>query len=66
MKYVVTMEYIGHHEVEFEAEDEEDALNKAHHYNIPEIEDECMIQHIAEECLIIEVHDEEGDPIWQI
>ena len=23
MKYVVTMEYIGHHEVEFEAEDKE-------------------------------------------
>ena len=66
MKYRATLEFIGHHEIDFEAEDKEDAINKAHNYDIPNMEDECMIHHIAEECLIIEVYDEEGDPIWQI
>ena len=67
MKYRATMEFIGHHEIDFEAEDKEDAINKAHNYDIPNMEDECRIHHIAEECLIIEVYVEKtGDSIWQI
>ena len=54
-------------DIDFEAEDKEDAINKAHNYDIPNMEDECRIHHIAEECLIIEVYVEKtGDSIWQI
>ena len=67
MKYIATMEFIGHHYIEFEAENDEEAKQMVENRDIPHPLEPNLYDQSVEECLPIDLIQEGGkDFIWQI
>ena len=68
MNYIATMEFVGHHRIEFEAESDEEAKQMVEDYTIQHtvIFEDCRMLNV-EECFPINLIQEGGkDFIWQI
>ena len=71
MNYIATMEFVGHHRIEFEAESDEEAKQMVEDYTIPHtvIMEDCRMLNV-EECFPIAlqslIQDGGKDFIWQI
>ena len=53
MKYVATMEFIGHHYIEFEAENDEEAKQMVENRDIPHPFEPNLYDQSVEECYAI-------------
>tara|TARA_R110002020_G_scaffold248982_2_gene462926 strand:- start:48 stop:242 length:195 start_codon:yes stop_codon:yes gene_type:complete len=64
MKYTVTMEFVGHHDIEFEAESDDEAKQM--------VEDDTILHehspefYASDECLAINLYNNTMEMIWQI
>ena len=66
MKYLVTMEFVGHHDVEFEAENDNEAIQMVEDYTIPHVFEDHLYDNSVEECLAINLYNNTMEMIWQI
>ena len=66
MKYTATMEFVGHHDVEFEAENDNEAIQMVENYEIPHPFKDNLYDSSVEECLPIEIWESGGELVWQI
>tara|TARA_R100000306_G_C4260408_1_gene85005 strand:- start:300 stop:500 length:201 start_codon:yes stop_codon:yes gene_type:complete len=66
MKYIATMEFIGHHYIEFEAENDEEAKQIMEDKDVPHPFEPNEYASNVEECYAISMSQEDGENIWWV
>jgi len=69
MKYIVTMEFVGHHDIELEADNDDEAIQMVGDYNIPHPFEDSLYDNSVEECIPVTLWqvgvDNKREMIWQ-